>query len=87
MGKRHLLPLEAGRVRLRLLESTTCRGRWPGAIRTTFAAGFLIANCSRAEQHADWFARYQQRDDDFVFVIEELHKSSPLRRERGRGRG
>ena len=32
---------------------------------------FFFSERLTLEQHAGWFARYQQRDDDFVFIIEE----------------
>lgn len=32
---------------------------------------FLTSTVISAEQHAAWFAQYRDRDDDFVFVIEE----------------
>ncbi len=71
MGKRHIAPLESGRVRLRLLAEQdlplTLAWRNQDAIRRWF----FYSQRLTLEQHAAWFARYQQRDDDFVFIIEE----------------
>jgi diamine N-acetyltransferase len=69
--KRSIAPLTEGRVRLRLLEARdlplTLAWRNQDHIRRWFFSTDVIA----PEQHRGWFARYQERDDDFVFVIEE----------------
>ena len=71
MGKRYLPPLQAGRIRLRLLEEEdlpwTLAWRNQDRVRRWFFCNERLT----PEQHAGWFARYQQRDDDFVFIIEE----------------
>ena len=75
MGKHHIPPLQAGRVRLRLLEGRdlprTLAWRNQDHVRRWFFSGQRLT----LEQHALWFARYQHRDDDFVFVIEEVESS------------
>jgi diamine N-acetyltransferase len=71
MGKRHLAPLPAGRIRLRLLEERdlpqTLAWRNQDHIRCWFFSNQRLT----LPQHTAWFARYQQCDDDFVFIIEE----------------
>ena len=71
MGKRHVPPLETGRIRLRLLEeqdlSRTLAWRNQDHIRRWFFSSAPLA----PQQHAHWFACYRNRDDDFVFIIEE----------------
>jgi RimJ/RimL family protein N-acetyltransferase len=73
MGKRHIPPFEAGRIRLRLLEerdlSRTLTWRNQDHVRRWFFASDRLT----PEQHAGWFARYMERDDDFVFIIEDTH--------------
>ena len=71
MSKRSIAPLANGRVRLRLLEESdlpmTLAWRNQDHIRRWFLTSDLIS----PEQHRAWFERYKDRDDDFVFVIEE----------------
>ncbi|HXJ84308.1 MAG TPA: GNAT family N-acetyltransferase [Candidatus Methylomirabilis sp.] len=71
MTKRLIPPLEGDRVVLRLLEEAdlprTLAWRNQEHIRRWFVHSALIA----PEQHRQWFAAYRERDDDFVFVIEE----------------
>lgn len=71
MAKRLIPPLEGNRVRLRLLEEAdlpwTLAWRNQEHIRRWFVHSDLIT----PEQHHRWFEGYRDRDDDFVFVIEE----------------
>jgi RimJ/RimL family protein N-acetyltransferase len=71
MPKRHFSPLVSGRVRLRLLEEAdlpmTRAWRNQDHIRKWFFNSGVIT----PEQHQGWWTRYQDRDDDFVFIIEE----------------
>jgi len=71
LAKRHIAPLVRGRVRLRLLEEAdlpmTLAWRNQDHIRKWFFHSDVIG----PEQHHSWFAKYLDRDDDFVFVIEE----------------
>ena len=71
MAKRHVAPLVRGRVRLRLLEEgdlpMTLAWRNQDHIRQWFFHSDLIT----PEEHRRWFEQYRDRDDDFVFVIEE----------------
>lgn len=71
MGKRLIPPLRGERVSLRLLEEAdlprTLAWRNQDHIRRWFVHSDVIT----AEDHRRWFAGYRERDDDFVFVIEE----------------
>jgi RimJ/RimL family protein N-acetyltransferase len=72
MPKRSLPARENERVRLRLLRGEdlplTLRWRNQDPIRRWFFFSDLIS----PEQHASWFKQYQERDDDFVFIIEDI---------------
>ena len=73
MKKRDIAPVENGTVRLRLLReedlSLTLAWRNQDQIRRWFFNSNLID----PDQHAGWFHQYQERDDDFVFIIEEVN--------------
>lgn len=71
MAKRLIPPLAGERVSLRLLEEAdlprTMIWRNQDHIRRWFVHSDIIT----PEQHLRWFTGYRERDDDFVFVIEE----------------
>jgi RimJ/RimL family protein N-acetyltransferase len=71
MGKRHIEPIKDNNVLLRLLQETdlplTLNWRNQEHIRSWFFHSDLIT----PEQHRAWFDQYRDRDDDFVFIIEE----------------
>lgn len=71
MPKRPIGPLVSGRVRLRLLEEAdlpmTLAWRNQDHIRKWFFHSDIITPV----QHRQWWEGYTDRDDDFVFVIEE----------------
>jgi RimJ/RimL family protein N-acetyltransferase len=71
MGKRHIPPLQAERVRLRLLEEQDLPRTLAWRNQDHIRHWFFYSERLTPEQHAGWFARYQPRDDDFVFIIEE----------------
>ena len=71
MGKRHIPPLQAPRVRLRLLEERDLPRTLAWRNQDHIRRWFLFSERITREQHSAWFARYRQRDDDFVFIIEE----------------
>jgi RimJ/RimL family protein N-acetyltransferase len=75
MGKRHLPPIQAGRVRLRLLEEQDLPRTLAWRNQDHIRRWFFFNERLTLEQHTGWFARYQQRDDDFVFIIEETESS------------
>lgn len=71
MTKRLISPLAGERVQLRLLDEAdlprTLAWRNQDQIRRWFVHSDVIT----PEQHHRWFEAYQERDDDFVFLIEE----------------
>jgi diamine N-acetyltransferase len=71
MPKRDIAPIVNGRIRLRLLQEAdldmTRAWRNQDHIRRWFFTSDPISEA----QHRGWFAAYQRRDDDFVFVVEE----------------
>ena len=72
MTKRAFPPIQSERVRLRLLEESdlplTLAWRNQDHVRRWFFNPELIT----AEQHRAWFGTYVQRDDDYVFIIEQV---------------
>lgn len=69
MTKRRLPVIEGGRIILRLLERDdlplTLSWRNKDEIRTWFLNTTIIS----ADGHYSWFERYQELDNDFVFLI------------------
>ncbi|MGO9108310.1 MAG: GNAT family N-acetyltransferase [Thermoguttaceae bacterium] len=74
MGKRHITPLQTGRIRLRLLEEQDLPQTLAWRNQDHVRCWFFFSERLTLEQHAAWFARYRQRDDDFVFIIEEAER-------------
>jgi diamine N-acetyltransferase len=72
MAKESITPFGNERIRLRLLEETdlpkTLAWRNQSHIRQWFVHSDLVT----AEQHKNWFMHYIAREDDFVFIIEDL---------------
>lgn len=71
MSKRQIPPIEGARVRLRLLEEAdlplTLAWRNQDHIRCWFFHPEVIS----PELHRTWYEQYKDRDDDFLFIIEE----------------
>lgn len=76
MSKRVISPFTLGPVRLRLLQESdlqlTLRWRNQEHIRRWFFHSEELT----PEQHWRWYEQYRDRDDDFVFIIEELQAAS-----------
>jgi len=74
LPKQMIPPIEGGRIRLRLIERTdlpmTLRWRNQDHIRK----GFFHSEIISPEQHQVWFEGYLERDNDYVFIIEETYK-------------
>jgi len=70
MAKRSITPLVRDRVRVRLLEESDLPLTldWRNDNRRWFFSTDVIS----ADQHRRWFEQYRERDDDFVFVIDEI---------------
>lgn len=68
--KRALPPFGSGPVRLRLAEArdlpTTLAWRNRDDARVWFKTPTLLS----MENHAAWFGRYLEKDDDFLFIVE-----------------
>jgi RimJ/RimL family protein N-acetyltransferase len=71
MPKRHVAPLVNGRVRLRLLEEADLPATLAWRNQDHVRRWFFDSRVITPEQHRAWWQRYRQKDDDFVFVIEE----------------
>lgn len=74
MGKRSVLPLADGPLRLRLLEEVDLPLTLSWRNQDHIRRWFLTSEVIHPEQHRQWFAKYRERDDDFVFVIEETER-------------
>ena len=78
MPKRLIAPIENACLRLRLLTAEdlplTLHWRNQAHIRRWFFHSDPITS----ERHRQWFEQYRERDDDFVFVIEELPARRPI---------
>ena len=71
MSKPTIAPLHSQRLRLRLIEATdlplTLAWRNQHEIRRWFLHSDLLI----LDSHTTWFHNYLERDDDFLFLIEE----------------
>ena len=72
MAKRPIEPLVNGRVRLRLLEEADLPLTLGWRNRDENRRWFFSTAEISPDQHRGWFEKYRERDDDFVFVIEEI---------------
>ena len=76
MPKRNVSPLIGQKVRLRLLEPadlpTTLGWRNQDANRQWFFNSSVISE----SVHEAWFRDYRDRDDDFVFIIEDTEQQN-----------
>jgi len=77
MSKRPFPHIQTERVRLRLLEQRDLPMTLGWRNREDIRRWFFHSDVIPFEEHAAWFDRYRERDDDFVFVIEE---AAPPRR-------
>ena len=70
--KQPIPPFSYGPIRLRLLQKddlpATLEWRNRDGVRQQFFSGELIS----WDHHAAWFTRYAGKNDDFVFIAEEL---------------
>lgn len=78
MPKRQVAPIVAGPVTLRLLEERdlpmTLAWRNKDRVRSQLVTSRPIAD----DEHRAWYTRYAERDDDFVFIIEEGQQGRPV---------
>ena len=74
MPKRGVEPLTAGLVRLRLLDETDLPLTLAWRNQDSVRRWFFYSERITPEQHRAWHAQYAERDDDFVFIIEETER-------------
>ena len=77
MGKRYIPPIEGERIRLRLLEEADLPLTLTWRNQDHIRKWFLYSEVITPEQHWSWYNQYKDRDNDFVFIIEEtqtLHR-------------
>jgi RimJ/RimL family protein N-acetyltransferase len=72
MAKRQVTPLVEPPLRLRLIEARDLPTTRAWRNRDDVRAWLLTTAPITADQHEAWFRQYQERDDDFVFIIEEI---------------
>jgi RimJ/RimL family protein N-acetyltransferase len=72
--KRAVPTIEGRRVRLRPLVRTDLELTLAWRNRDDSRRWFLNAVPIAWEQHLAWFERYAERDDDFLFVVEDLEQ-------------
>jgi RimJ/RimL family protein N-acetyltransferase len=70
--KREVAPIIGLGIRLRLLAPTDLERTLAWRNRDENRRWFLHAEPIAGEQHATWYRGYAGRDDDFVFIIEDL---------------
>ena len=71
MGKRRIPPLVGERVSLRLLGEADLPSTLAWRNQDHIRRWFVHSDVITPEQHRRWFENYRERDDDFVFLIEE----------------
>lgn len=78
MPKRDIPPVTGERVRLRLLREQDLPATlvWRNADENR--VWFFDSARLTSDQHEAWFHRYQQRDDDFVWIIEQRSPCRPI---------
>jgi diamine N-acetyltransferase len=72
--KRAVAPLAAGRIRLRLLQAADLPLTLAWRNQAEIRRWFFYSERITPEQHGAWYAQYAERDDDFVFIIEEIQR-------------
>jgi diamine N-acetyltransferase len=72
--KRAIRPLVGERVRLRLLEEADLPQTLAWRNQDHIRRWFVYSTVIEPQQHRQWFETYRDRDDDFVFIIEETQE-------------
>jgi diamine N-acetyltransferase len=68
--KREITPFAHGSVRLRLIAEADLESTLAWRNHDESRIWFKTSNLLTLEQHRAWFHRYQDKDDDFLFVVE-----------------
>jgi len=71
MTKRHIDAIRGQRVRLRLLAEQDLPMTLAWRNKDHIRRWFINSAPIMPEQHYRWFVQYCERDDDFVFIVEE----------------
>ena len=71
MAKKDISPIVGNRVRLRLLTESDLPVTRSWRNQDHIRKWFLTSKEINSEEHHAWFLNYKDRDDDFVFIIEE----------------
>jgi RimJ/RimL family protein N-acetyltransferase len=74
VAKRSIPPLVGQRLRLRPVEAGDLPLTLAWRNRDDIRRWFKTSNLLVMDQHAAWFDRYLTRDDDFLFLIEEIDR-------------
>jgi diamine N-acetyltransferase len=74
VSKRRVLPLVSGRIRLRLLQESDLLQTLAWRNQEGVRRWFFYSERITPGQHSNWYAEYVERDDDFVFIIEEIER-------------
>ena len=72
MAKRSIAPRQDERVRLRLLHADDLPRTLAWRNQDHIRRWFFFSDPLTPQQHAAWFEQYRDRDDDFVFIIEDV---------------
>ncbi len=75
MPKREIAPFEGRAVRLRLLEPTDLPRTLTWRNQDENRRWFVHSEPIQWEDHVRWYRNYQERDDDFVFIAEDLEQT------------
>jgi len=75
VSKRDLGPILGRNIRLRLLEPDDLERTLEWRNRAENRRWFVHSEPLSLDSHLGWFRRYQERDDDYVFVVESLDET------------
>ena len=72
MSKMSISPIEKGRIRLRLIQEADLSKTLFWRNQDHIRKWFFYSEVLTPEQHRQWFKNYQDRDNDLLFIIEEM---------------
>jgi RimJ/RimL family protein N-acetyltransferase len=78
LSKRAIPPVRGRRTTLRLLTGADLARTLAWRNQDRVRAAFVTSSVIPEETHHAWFAAYAERDDDFVFIIEERPPGRPV---------
>lgn len=71
--KRQIKPLVGDHIRLRLIEEADLPMTLAWRNQDHIRKWFIHSDTLTMEQHTNWFHKYQERENDFLFIIEAKH--------------